>query len=519
MNYDFLSRGQFIIALNFLLLPILIGPWFENFFRGPKWVLLYFSSLFLIPFIKSVPKVKISKSFLVLFLLVMIYHREAPLSPFLLDLFCFITITLAVYGIAKRSPDLFLKQVLKFNIPATILVLSVSYLQLFQIPLPSWFALFPVGNFTSFFGNTIFTGEFLASSILLLLYGWESSGKKLNLVLIFLSLTLIYFLFSRMVIIGIVLAYFIPRWGKKLPLKMLIPLFLILGALTIGGIRSPLFSKGILKSKASSFDQRWALVLNSLSMIKDRPFFGIGPLRFPTSYIPYRNAKVHDPFVKEHRWRDDPHSTPIRLMVEFGVPFALICLFLWFKMIWRKWEVDPLNRFLLGILIFYSVDLLFGFPWMLPYPFFFCAVCLGIGLSKKEVITLKKPLRNFALVCSFLLLGFRSLSYSFSRFAIKNYSSDFSKMGQACKLTPYIWENCYQRVKKAYRYGKYNEVIEISRKMEALYPGHHTFIKSSALALVKTRKLQKACQQMRNYENIVGSPNSLENLKRNYCKN
>jgi predicted Zn-dependent protease len=68
-------------------------------------------------------------------------------------------------------------------------------------------------------------------------------------------------------------------------------------------------------------------------------------------------------------------------------------------------------------------------------------------------------------------------------------------------------------------YGKYNEILEISKKMQKLYPGHPTFIKSSAIALVKKGKLKKACEKILEYDQIVGENNSLENFKKSGCKN
>ncbi|RLA61209.1 MAG: hypothetical protein DRQ88_11860 [Epsilonproteobacteria bacterium] len=517
MIHDNWSRR--VLLANFFLLPLIIGPFFINFFRDPKWVLLYFSTLLLLPFTRSIPQIKVPKLFIGLFLLIIIYHFQAPLSPFLLDMLCFTLLCFVTYNVAQKSPDNFLEQIGKFNLPATILVLCISYLQLFKIPLSGPFEFFPVGNFTSFFGNTIFTGEFLALSCLLLLYGWETQKKKIYLVLIFLSLILIYYLFSRMVILGIILAYFIPRWKKKIPIKVLLPLFLILGALAFTQIGSPLTSKGLLNTKRSSFDQRWSLVLNSLAMIKDRPFFGFGPGRFSISYIPYRNAIKHDPFVTEHRHRDDPHSGPLRVAVEFGLPFALMILFLWSKLFgsFIKRKESYLNRFLLGVLIFYTIDFLFGFPWLLPYPFFFAAVCLGIGLSGQKEIVLGRKAKKIVIILSFLLIGFRTGSYSLSRYLAKNYPNDFTKMGLACKLTPYMWENCYQRVKMANRYGKYNEVIDISKKLRSLYPGHSAFIKSSAIAFVKKGQIKKACDNLQYYEKIVGKENSLKNFAQSFC--
>ena len=130
MIYDFSSRGQLLIAINFLLLPVIIGPWFANFFRDPKWVLLYFSTLLLIPFIKSIPKINVPKIFIPLFVVVMVFHYNAPLSPFLIDIVCFIILTLATFDIAKKSPDSLLDKIVKFNIIATVLVLAISYLLL-----------------------------------------------------------------------------------------------------------------------------------------------------------------------------------------------------------------------------------------------------------------------------------------------------------------------------------------------------------------------------------------------------
>jgi len=522
----------YILSASFLILPLLIGPWFTNYFRTPKWVFLYGLSLILLVSSKNIliPDVKIKKIMGIFFAAitcVTIVHFHAPWSPLFLDILCFLVLILATYSVALNDRKKFLALIEVFNFIATGLVLLISFLQLFKVPLFYPFNLFPRDHlfyFTSFFGNPIFAGEFLASSFLIILLNLELGGprwkKVLSLLLMAGSLLMIYLLFSRLVMLGLFLAYIIPRIGR-LNFKWL---FAVLGLLILTSTllgKNPLSSDYWLEKKAESVSGRTSLILNSLAMIKERPFFGVGPGRFPISYVPFAKKVKIDPWVSEYRFRDDPHSGPIRMAVEFGLPITFIFLFFWFKLFLFliKNNQGPLSRFLLGSLIFISVDFIFGFPWMLPYPFLFMAVCAGLGLSLfVPARGINRSGGKIILLIFFLLVGYRGISYSMAHFYFKNGPNDFKKMGMACKILPSFWKSCYNQVKLANQYGKYNDLLSISEKMIKIYPGHSAFIRASGLAYLKKNETSSACKQFAEYEKIMGKSNRIGKIRKNLCK-
>lgn len=521
----------YILSACFLIIPLLLGPWFTNYFRTPKWVFLYAISLILLVTSRNIPipEIKIKKITGVFFALVgcgIIFHSHAPWSPLILDTLCFLVLTLTTYSLALNHRKKLFALLSTFNLLASAIVLFISYFQLFKIPLFYPFNLFPQDHlfyFTSFFGNPIFIGEFLAASFLIMLLNIELGGAKgkkvLSHILMAASLLMIYLLFSRLVMLGLLLAYVIPRVGKLNYRWLLGGIGLVILTSTLIG-KNPFTSDYWLEKKAESVSGRSALILNSLAMIKERPFFGVGPGRFPISYVPFAKKVKIDPWVQEYRFRDDPHSGPIRMAVEFGLPITLMFLFFCFKLFLFliKNNQGPISRFLLGSYVFISIDFIFGFPWKLPYPFLFIAFCTGLGLSL-FLPAKKRPFSHGKIIIPifFILLGYRGVSYSMAHFYVKNNPNDWGKMSFACKVLPSFWKGCYNQVKLANRYGKYNELLTISGKMIKTYPGHSAFLRASGLAHQKRNENSKACKQFAEYVEIMGKSNRVYEIKKALC--
>ena len=327
--------------ITFSILPLLVIPLFDYFYSSSKWLYLYALAFILINLFIFLPKKfkfpKPDKNRFIIFVILGLLFAASVFSNspifvypvithFLLGLIFFLISFNSYSGDKEESLD----KVAKFNLIGTSVVLLVCLFQLFKIPGLEFLGIDP-GQFGATLGNPNFLGEYLGLSIIIQIFSLNkkrSSYKKLKIIFLLLSLVVIYITHCRSALLALMIALIftylglIKKYWKKSFLIMSILAFLIF-------VTSSLSEKPFFPIKSGSNKARFIRYVNSLYMVKDRPFFGFGPDKFLSAYLPFKEKYKNDPEISQNVLEKNLHSTYLEIMVEYGHLFLDLLLGLW----------------------------------------------------------------------------------------------------------------------------------------------------------------------------------------------
>jgi len=133
--------------------------------------------------------------------------------------------------------------------------------------------------------------------------------------------------------------------------------------------------------------------VNAVDMFIDKPLTGFGLGGFMLAFRDYMSSSAAVPVVSEIRYMVNLHNDPLQLLVELGIPGAILLLFMvifLFKMTWQvlrsdKTEIKELFLIILAGLVASSVHSFVSFPLHRPASaaVFFVLLAILINLHTK----------------------------------------------------------------------------------------------------------------------------------------
>jgi O-antigen ligase len=168
---------------------------------------------------------------------------------------------------------------------------------------------------------------------------WVWPAVALPALLVALAATL-----SRNVWVGAAVAIGAILAARRRVLLLAIPLVLILASVIApASVRSRAFSA--FDPNDPSNRDRIAMFKAGVAMIKDHPFFGVGPNMVPEVYLQYRTADaVERAEATGPETRSHLHNVPMQIAAERGL--IALAVFLWFVFVaardlWRRMKQGP----------------------------------------------------------------------------------------------------------------------------------------------------------------------------------
>ncbi len=128
---------------------------------------------------------------------------------------------------------------------------------------------------------------------------------------------------------------------------------------------------------------------NSLMMIKDHPFLGVGLGNWRFSYPLYYRSFAQDPLFNYQTQVRKAHNDYLQLAAECGIPALLFFLLLWGRQFYLLRYATPAaddgedwRPPLLASLTAFSVIMFFSFPMQMAYSRMFCFFLLALGEAR-----------------------------------------------------------------------------------------------------------------------------------------
>ncbi len=128
---------------------------------------------------------------------------------------------------------------------------------------------------------------------------------------------------------------------------------------------------------------------NSLMMIKDHPFLGVGLGNWSYNYPLYFKSFAYDPLYSYKMQVRKAHNDYLQLAAECGIPALLLFLLLWGRQFYllrystradddgEDWRLP-----ILASLTAFSVIMFFSFPMQMAYSRMFCFFLLALGEAR-----------------------------------------------------------------------------------------------------------------------------------------
>jgi O-antigen ligase len=184
-----------------------------------------------------------------------------------------------------------------------------------------------IGNFSTYL---TFSGFFAIASIFLVPVGFCATSKTRKLVYLLASqigLACILFNYSRSTIVALIIGAIALVVMVGARYRRWVSLVLLL-TLAVGIVVSPDFLNRFKNIGTTEFtikraNSRFAIWETTLSMIKEKPIFGVGPGNFHDKYIEYRKNRTG-------RNLSHAHNDLLNVAAVSGIPCAILFILLWF---------------------------------------------------------------------------------------------------------------------------------------------------------------------------------------------
>ena len=293
----------------------------------------------------------------------------------------------------------------------------------------------PLGFFHAFRSSDIKKRLGFALALIVMIAYLYHTQTRAGWIALFIQLFVVAVLFVRERIIDPGRA---PGWKKNATVALASGLFfLLLMNLTATGIRWTLpetisRANQILLEIDSVDDQlgaddelvagnpRVPLWINSLEMIKDHFFFGVGIGNFNLTYPVYSNSRVRDPLFSMRKVRNNTHNDYIQFFAELGIVgfllflllfiFTLsICVKLLSKKVARDTRLVALS--IISCIIGIAIDAFFSFPFQRAVPPFLVMIYLAVA-SRLLVVVFNKKIKSIP-ISPRLRIPFTGLAFVF----------------------------------------------------------------------------------------------------------
>ena len=253
---------------------------------------------------------------------------------------------------------------------------------------------------------------------------------------------------------------------------------------------------------------RLAMWDNTLAMVGDHPWLGVGLGNWPVAYPPYAYSRLPDPDFSERFQPRSPHNEPLQALAETGpLGLALMIAFL-AGLLWAGWRatrgLDMTQRWRVtlpgaGVLAL-AANSATSFPLHMAMPPFMVMVLAGMvagQIAPQDRGAMGRPmaLRGLAVVCLLLALGLGWFNWGLAR-ADSHFgaSQTLKKQGQwpavlsqarqAASLAPHRHLAWFNQGYALMRLGRNQEAAQAFQQALARHPNHlNSLINLSHLAL------------------------------------
>jgi hypothetical protein len=530
-----------ILCCGFFLLPFARLQIFYHDFVFTKWILVYSLAFFGIGCyvgkdqILKLPKLQKSLilfffGFIVYFLLNLFLFDLSLFSTSFVDRFIFIVLTILFY-------NFFLSNTLRIDFIFAALLFSISVFIAF-----SFFEYFSLDKEFRYlsgvsFGNINLAAEFVGINIVLLVLGQNQLNKfgSWRDAVIGLSLLFVYVSACRSVIIALLVTSIVLVALRILTLRIFVKyglIFLFFLSLfhvatildiTKNEVHQVVFTdessvEGVKTSKEVTTKIRWQMYLGTLRMIWDHPF-GCGPGHFTFGFMPYLVATM--PEFNQMMVPQSPHSEYLRILSEEGIFFFCLCLILLILFLTKNksffLKIKQNHPFIIGFFLFLSIQALFQFPLMNPFPFLISACMLGYLLSilyKENVISVNSSGSLFLSVFSFIL----AFALILSEFLIFAYPKSTNANHLASFLNANNW---YAAIQEIEAYLAKNDLQSAKKSLEkelTRRPNNYLALALSANIAGREGNKGKMCHDLERIDAFFGGQSSYHPFLKEQCR-
>lgn len=474
-----LRASLFFLSLLIFVLPLLVVPAYITFFEIPRRIAIWFFSLGIFLLILVQPKFfhwpKFPRTLqltlvgiFILYLLSMAMNWPGPYLIPLMEWLSLFSLCLFTYSLAQQEQQKTLQAILWANYFSSALCVIHTLVGFGGIQLV-WFL--DNTEFISLLGNANLTAQFLGLSFLLQIYFFlqlpPRPWRYLWVIYFSLSILSISLLYSRSVYISVALGLTPYFWQHAQRLKKYQRPLIVALALFLISFLAPLMGKNLLQKKAPqllariqkihplisakkteekmlSTQVRLARMANTVAMIMDRPWWGVGPDNYSFAYVPYKDSFMKDIGIREKEISRSPHNAFLEAAVESGLPLLLLLLLALMLLGKRLISFSGDKVFFLSLFFYFIVEAFFSFPLELPEMSLYAAVLMGLFLSAifPQGRPLSFPLTRALALTSLVFIAFWGQRYHLSNYYLWKHLFKLPGITKSCELFPQNWRAC-----------------------------------------------------------------------------
>ena len=528
MSQKFLNWAP--LFLGALFIPLLKTQYLFDYFTVIKWFAVHTLALIALVhlfFLKEFPKPKLpSWVWLALSIaaLIFVWHLiqghtrliSMPVAERIsLTVLCF------YFFILFRQKKLDLKPLFYGTLISTSIVVIYGLYQIFSMTSAGQ-------DFSSTFGNTNMTAQFLGFSLLIQVFSqpWEekkhSKWNYLRMVILFLTVVYLTMLMCRSIFLGLALCtpflFFKTAKTRAFLLCALAVAAFALGIFLRAKPAEQLQRTKQFELKNDTTNERFHIWKQSLSIVQDKPF-GMGPAAYEFGSAPYAINTELPP--REDLIYRSPHNEFLRFSVEDGILFLflMVCVWGWllFAAVKRPFTFE--SMFLLAFATLWITETIFQFPFENAYPTFLFSVMAGRALSingeSKKIPPYFVRAFSAALFAALLFVGGRML---YSKYHEATANGDAEKNLIACQAYPDNWRSCLAYSRIAMDAKKWKEAEETLRMILDRNPYNFSAIQMWSVLAFQTNHPNEGCVSLWIFDQIFSGRSSMHDKLMQYCK-
>lgn len=539
-----------LLLSNLIFIPIVSTSFFSNRYTSTEY-LFFFSTCILMSLVLLKEKINFPekppfRTYLASCLLIILYifgffiHSPGYERTYLLHWSAFFISTLAAYVLVRKDKDKFFSSLVLTNGIGAFFCTGFELSNFFNItPQLPHFVSRLIPEFPM--GGRQFFAEFLGISFLIQLFSLQE--KKWLLAKYIIAAFTVFHLMrtgSRSVLLACWIAFpFLWVFSQqKLVLFKRYFVTLIFSLITFFSFNKIHSSSSItftnetkaapIVSPAKTYSANMRIVRwkNTMAMVLDRPFFGVGAGKYDFAYPAYFKAVDEDTEVMgEHVVVNSPHNGYLELLSENGIFVTLIFLYLfliWFIKTFKNYKSEKREynySLLLSLFIFISIDAFFSFPLEVPYPFFISSLVLGSSFVLNTK-TKSLPLNSrFNLLLAPLLVTIAVIGtlMGISEHSLTQENPPLSQLETSCFGFPDQWQTC---LLLADTLGLDDRPLHKKVVLEFLLErsSHHfPAILSLGRQYEYEKNFSKACEHYKRYDRIFMNRSSVKGFIEQSC--
>lgn len=512
-----LERQIFYMAplvLGAFLIPLLHTVYIFDNFTFIKWFAVHFIAILALIslfFYKEFYTAKLPKWIVYsLFMMALIFighlilgHTSIVSFP-LADRLSLLTLTLCFCGFFHQKKISF--QILLLpTLLSTFIVCSYGFYQMLSLTGVN-------DNFTSTFGNTNMTAQFLGFSILIQIFAkpWPkqtlSKMDWLRLSIFFLSIVYLTLLMCRSIFLGLACCtpflFFKGTKPKAILLCVIAAVAVFVGVYIRAKPAEQLQRTKQFELQNTTANQRFEQWKSSFKMIQDQPF-GMGPGAYEFGSIPYFIDTPLPP--QENLVYRSPHNEFLRFAVEDGIIFTILFLVIgvWAFSRIRNTRLpdEKILFYTLGIL--FLSEMAFQFPLENAYPSFLFSIFAGRFLSlQPAMFKWNQNLKNWFCALMISVLLFLGGSMLYSKLLEANPQGNLDRIRIACEIFPDNWRPCMDYAKALTDRQEYKKADQILRKTLEKTPYNYIALQVWSVMAGRSGHLHEACLHLWIYDKL-----------------